>query len=97
MKDENGNPRTIEEKIVVYWSKKFQVRSERENKKFLDFLKKLEESPENFRLTALQSKSLRRFFKKDCVNQKTGEVILSSDIKAVLDFGKVAEYLYLLN
>lgn len=92
VKDENGNPRTIEEKIVVYWSKKFQARSERENKKFLDFLKKLEESPENFRISALQSKSLRRFFKKDCVNQKTGEVILSSDIKAVLDFGKVAEY-----
>jgi uncharacterized protein YjhX (UPF0386 family) len=92
VKDENGNPYAIEEKIVIYWSKKFQARSERENKKFLDFLKKLEESPENFRISALQSKSLRRFFKKDCVNQKTGEVILSSDIKAFLDFGKVAQY-----
>ena len=68
------------------------MRSERENKKFLDFLKKLEESPENFRVTALQSKSLRRFFKKDCMNRKTGEVFLSSDIKAFLDFDKVAEY-----
>jgi transposase len=92
VKDENGNPRTIEEKIVVYWSKKFQARSERENKKFLDFLKKLEESPENFRVTALQSKSLRQFLKKDCVNQKTGEIISSSDIKAFLDFDKVTEY-----
>jgi hypothetical protein len=92
VKDENGNTRAIEEKVVVYWSKKFQARSERENKKFLDFLKKLEESPENFRITALQSKSLRRFFKKDCVNQKTGEIISSSDIKALLDFDKVSEY-----
>ena len=91
-KDEGGHPRTIEEKVVVYWSRKFQARSERENKKFLDFLKKLEESPENFRITAMQSKSLRRFFKKDCVNQKTGEVINSSDIKAFIDFGKVEEY-----
>lgn len=91
-KDENGQNRTIEEKVVVYWSRKFQARCERENKKFLDFLKKLEESPENFRITALQSKSLRKFFKKDCVNQKTGEVINSSDIKAFIDFDKVAEY-----
>lgn len=91
-KDENGQSRTIEEKVVVYWSRKFQARCERENKKFLDFLKKLEESPENFRITALQSKSLRKFIKKDCVNQKTGEVINSSDIKAFIDFDKVAEY-----
>lgn len=91
-KDENGQSRTIEEKVVVYWSRKFQARCERENKKFLDFLQKLEKSPENFRITALQSKSLRKFFKKDCVNQKTGEVMNSSDIKAFIDFDKVAEY-----
>ena len=91
-KDENGQSRTIEEKVVVYWSRKFQARCERENKKFLDFLKKLEETPENFRISALKSKSLRKFFKKDCVNQKTGEVMNSSDIKAFIDFDKVAEY-----
>ncbi|MCD8337353.1 MAG: IS1634 family transposase [Lachnospiraceae bacterium] len=92
VKDENGNSRTIEEKVVVYWSRKFQARSERENKKFLDFLEKLEESPENFRITALQSKSLRKFMKKEYVNKKTGEAINSSDIKAFVDFDKVAEY-----
>lgn len=91
-KDENGQSRTIEEKVVVYWSRKFQRRCERENKKFLDFLKKLEETPENFRITAFQSKSLTKFFKKDCVNQKTGEILNSADIKAFLDFDKVAEY-----
>ena len=92
VKDENNQSRTIEEKVVVYWSRKFQARCERENKRFLEFLKKLEESPENFRMTALQSKGLRKFLKKDCVNEKTGEVINSSDIKAFIDFDKVAEY-----
>ncbi len=91
-KDEQGISRTIEEKVVVYWSKKFQLRSERENKKFLDFLEKLEESPENFRITALQAKGMKKFLKKDCVNQKTGEIINSSDIKTLVDFDKVAEY-----
>lgn len=92
VEDENGMSRTIEEKVVVYWSKRFQVRCERENRRFLEFLKKLEASPESFRITALQSKSLRKFFRKDCVNQKTGEVLHSSVIKPLIDFEKVAEY-----
>lgn len=92
VKDENGNKRTIEEQVVVYWSRRFQARAERENKKFLDFLQKLQEHPENFRITAVQSKSLRKFFKKECVNEKTGEILDSSKIKAFVDFDKVAEY-----
>jgi transposase len=91
-KDENGNERTLEEKVVVYWSRKFEQRSIQENRKFLDFLKKLEESPANFRITALQSKALRRFMKKEYVNIKTGEIVTSSDIKGYIDFDKVAEY-----
>lgn len=92
VKDENGNKRAIEEKVVVYWSKKFQQRAERENKKFLDFLKKLQEHPENFRITATQSKSLRKFFKKECINEKNGEILDSTKIKAFVDFDKVTEY-----
>lgn len=92
VKDENGDNRTIEEKVVVYWSRKFQARAEQENQKFLDFLKKLQEHPENFRITAVQSKSLRKFFKKDCVNEQTGEILDSSKIRAFVDFDKVAEY-----
>ena len=92
IKDENGASRTLEEKVVVYWSRKFQARSERENKKFLDFLKALEESPNDFRITATQSKGLKKFFKKECVNRKTGEILSSSDIRTFIDFDKVAEY-----
>ena len=92
VKDENGNTRTIEQKVVVYWSKRYQHRCEKENKKFLDFLNKLEETPENFRITALQSKSLKRFFKKECVNKKTGELLNSSDIKPLIDFERVKSY-----
>lgn len=91
-KDENGNTRSFEEKVVVYWSRKFQARSERENRNFLAFLKKLEETPENFRITALQSKSLRKFLKKECVDKKTGEMLDSKEIKPLIDFEKVAEY-----
>lgn len=92
VKDENGNPRTVEEQVVVYWSRKFEERSKQENRKFLDFLQKLEESPSSFRITALQSKALRKFMKKEYVNTKTGEALNSSDIKGFVDFDKVAEY-----
>lgn len=92
IKDENGNKRTLEEKVVVYWSRKFEQRSIKENKKFLDFLKKLEESPANFRITAIQARSLRKFLKKEYVNTKTGEMVDMSNIKALIDFDKVNEY-----
>ena len=92
VKDKNGNSRQIEEQVVVYWSRKFEQRSIRENKRFLDFLEKLEKSPGSFRITASQSKSLRRFMKKEYVNQKTGEIVNSSDMRGFIDFEKVKEY-----
>ena len=92
VKDENGNVRTITEKAVVYWSRKFQERAEQENRKFLDFLEKLLEHPENFRITAIQAKSLRKFFKREYVNEKTGEILDSSKIQALIDFDKVTQY-----
>ena len=92
VKDENGNCRKIEEQVVVYWSRKFEERSRKENRQFLDFLQKLEESPASFRVTALQAKTLKKFMRKEYVNTKTGEAINSSDLKGFIDFAKVAEY-----
>ena len=90
--DEHGVSRTINEKVVIYWSEKFEKRSIAENKSFLDFIAKLIESPSNFRVTATQSKSLRRFFRKEIVNKKTGELFYSADLKVLLDMDKVEQY-----
>lgn len=92
IKDEDNVKHTIEEKVVVYWSKKFQERAEKENKSFLDFIKKLQDTPENFRLTALQNKSIRKFLKKEYINKNTGEVLNSSEIKPMLDNDKIEAY-----
>ena len=92
VKDEKGHPHTIEEQVVVYWSRKYQVRCEYENKRFLDFLEKLEQNPKNFRVTALEAKSLRRFFKPEYVHQTTGEVFDASKLKPLIDFEKVREF-----
>ena len=92
VKDEKGNSRKIEEQVVVYWSRKYQARCEYENKRFLDFLEKLEKNPGSFRITALEAKSLRRFFKQEYIHQNTGEVFDASKIKPLIDFNKVNEY-----
>jgi len=92
VKDEKGRTRTIEEQVVVYWSRKYQARCEYENKRFLDFLEKLEQNPENFRVTALEARSLRRFFRPEYVHRSTGEVFDASEIKPLIDFDKVREF-----
>jgi transposase len=92
VKDENGKDRAIVEKVVVYWSKNYANRSRKENKSFLEFLDKLMETPENFRITATQAKSLRRFMDKNMVNEKTGEIVDSRELKAMIDKNKVDAY-----
>ena len=92
VQDEKGRPRTVEEQVVVYWSRKYQERCEYENKRFLDFLEKLEETPGNFRITSFQAKSLRKFFRKEYIHEDTKELFDASKIKPLIDFDKVRQY-----
>jgi transposase len=91
-KDEYGQTREIAEKVVVYWSENFAKRGFKENKSFLEFLNKLMETPGNFRVTATQAKSLRRFTDKNMINAKTGEIVNSSELRAMIDKSKVDAY-----
>lgn len=92
VKVDDTHSQEITEKVVVYWSKKFQDKQIAENKSFLEFLNKLEKEPNNFKITTLQSKSLKKFLKKDCQINSTGEIINSSDIKMSIDFNEVNRY-----
>jgi transposase len=82
----------ITEKVVVYYSKKFYDKQMHENKSFLEFIDKLQDNPENFRITKTQSNNIRKFLKKDLLNSKTGELLNSNDLKAVIDFDKINKY-----
>lgn len=82
----------ITEKVVVYFSKKFYDKQMHENKSFLEFIDKLEKNPENFRITKSQSSSLRKFLKKELINDKTGEILNSKDLKALIDFDKINKF-----
>ena len=82
----------ITEKVVVYFSKKFYDKQMHENKSFLEFIDKLEKDPDNFRLTKSQSKIMNKFLKKELVNNKTGEMLNSKDLKAIIDYEKINKY-----
>lgn len=89
---ENGDLHMITEKVVVYWDKRFYERQIHENKSFLDFLDKLMQSPNSFRITATQSKSIRRFLKRDFLHVDTGELLDSSKLRSVIDPEKVEAF-----
>lgn len=82
----------ITEKVVVYFSKKFYDKQMHDNKSFLEFINKLEENPVNFRITKSLTSSLRKFLKKELLNNKTGEILNPEDLKALLDMDKINKY-----
>ena len=92
VRDENGKTRRIREKVVVYWSRAFYDRDVSEHRKFLDFIERLRENPAGFRVTAAQSRSLRRFLKKDVVNSRNGEVLDGTKLVAMIDDDKLNEF-----
>ena len=89
---EDGSKRQMKEKVVVYWSRSFYAREERENRSFLTFLEKLKESPHGFRVSASQSRSLRKFIKKELVHKDTGEVVDSRKLLSMIDEAKLTEF-----
>ena len=90
--DEKGRRRRIKEKVVVYWSRAFYDRDVSEHRKFLDFIERLRANPAGFRASAAQSRSLKRFLKKDVVNSKNGEVLDGTKLVAMIDDGKLNEF-----
>lgn len=90
--DESGNTRKIREKVVVYWSRAFYAREKHENQSFLDFIEKLKANPAGFRVSAVQSRSLKKFMKKDVVDKETGEIIDSRKLLSMIDEDKLTEF-----
>jgi transposase len=90
--DEDGSKRKIKQNVVVYWSRKFYERERYENKRFIDFIEKLKSNPNGFRVSAAQSKCLKKYIKKEMVNKKTGEVVDSKELLSMIDEEKLKEF-----
>ena len=95
-KDKDGKDVTVtrkfKEKVVVYWSRSFYERELRENASFLAFVEKLKANPGGFRITAAQSRSLRRFLKTDVLDRKTGNVLDGTKLAAMVDDERLSAF-----
>ncbi|MEG1009667.1 MAG: IS1634 family transposase [Clostridia bacterium] len=92
IKKDDGSTDTLTEKIVVYWSKSFFEKQKHENKSFTEFIKKLKNNSTSFRITSSYSKMIKKFLKSDVVNIKTGELVNSKDLLAMIDDEKVQKF-----
>ena len=95
-KDRDGKERTslrkLREKVVVYWSKAFYERELHENASFLSFVERLKANPGGFRITAAQSRDLRRFLKRDVLDKRTGNVLDGTRLAAMIDDEKLSAF-----
>ena len=92
VKDANGEKRTVTENVIVYWSRNFYERDLHENARFLDTLEKILKNPKGFRVTDMQARQMRQFFRGEILNSETGEVIEASKLRALLDKKKLEEF-----
>jgi transposase len=90
--DEDGTRKKIREKVVVYWSKAFYARKMHENRSFLEFIEKLKANPNGFRVSAAQSRSLKKFMQKDMLHKETGEIVDSRKLLSLIDDKKLTEF-----
>ena len=89
---EDGTKRKIDEKVVIYWSRAFYEREKHENQSFLDFIEKLKANPSGFRVSAAQSRSLRKYMKKEMIHKETGEIVDSKKLLSMIDDDKLTEF-----
>lgn len=96
VKDKDGKVREVRQQVVAYWSRGFYERDVREHKRFLDFVRKLKESPSSFRVTKTQAAGLKRIMSRGVLDKDTGEVLDSRRLLAMIDEKKLEEYTALM-
>ena len=85
----NGVKLEYSEKVLTYWSKKYYDKEVAERNDFYEFVKKYLEDPTSFRMNATQIPTIKKYLKKDVINKKTGELLKTSDLSAILDVDKL--------
>jgi Transposase len=89
VKKPDGTEVKYSEKILTYWSKKYYDKELAEKKSFYEFVEKYLEDPASFRVSKTQMPVIKKYLKKDAINEKTGELIEYSDLTAILDTEKL--------
>jgi len=73
------------EKVLTYWSKKYYDKEVAERSSFYEFVQEYLKDPVAFRINSSRMPLIKKYLKKNVVNKKTGEILNSSDLAAILD------------
>lgn len=73
------------EKVLTYWSKKYFDREVAERNSFYEFVQEYLKNPTSFRLSSTQIPLVKKYLKKNVLNVKTGELLKTSELSAILD------------
>jgi len=92
VEDEDGNKIKYKEKLICYWSKKHYDMEVNENKKFIEYLESVIESPDKLKD---KPKKIEKFLNKTQIDKNTGE-ILNVHTHLSLDIEKIQEYMNLM-
>lgn len=89
-KDENGKNKkiTINEKEIIYWSKKHYEREKHQNSKFIEYLESCKDNPD--KLKDKQRKS-QEFIKTLQIDEETGEILKTKELVVLLE-DKIQKY-----
>ena len=79
------------EKVLTYWSKKYYEREIAERSSFYEFVHEYLKNPTSFRLNATQIPTVKKYLRKSVVHMKTGEILKTSDLSAILDVEKLEQ------
>lgn len=79
------------EKVLTYWSKKYYDREIAEKSNFYEFVREYLKDPTSFRFNAAQIPAVKKYLKKNVINMKTGEILKTSDLSAILDIEKLKQ------
>ena len=77
------------EKVLVYWSRKYFEKEVAEKSSFYAFVKEYLKDPHSFRISTTQIPLIKKYLRKDVLNSKTGEILKSSELTAILDVNKL--------
>ena len=89
IKNDDGQHVTLNQKQVVYWSRRFYNREMKENESFLKMLEEFVEAPERFPVSRF--KGLSKFVETCHVDKETGEILDTKALQFVKE-EKVKEY-----
>ena len=88
----DGTEHEMQEKIVVYWSSKYERQQYAENQKALDAVEMAESCPQSSPFVPEKKKGTGKFLKNEYVNTETGEVIKRQKLRASVDQEAVAAF-----